>query len=92
MPVLLFTADEVARSLILRMRRMSREIADLADLGKRPLNPGESVQARHHELAKLGKQLADAFVDFDVIASAEADAGAGLAPAAPPTPDQSRSN
>lgn len=67
MPVLLFTADEVANSLVNQQRKLSKEIRALADLKTRPLNPGESVADRHHKLAKLGRQLAEAFDAFDTV-------------------------
>jgi hypothetical protein len=67
MPVLLFTADEVARTLIARQRELSAEIRELADLKRRPLDPGESVAERHHKIAKLGKQLAETFDAFDTL-------------------------
>lgn len=70
MPALVFTVNEVAHSLVDQQRRLAREIRDLADLVTTPLYPGESVADRHHKIAKLGKQLADAFTTFDSVMSA----------------------
>lgn len=67
MPVLLFTAGEIATSLVDKQRQLSDEILELADLKEKPLNPGESVADRHHKIAKLGKQLAETFRTFDTI-------------------------
>lgn len=69
MPVLLFTVDEVGTAMIARQRKLSTEIRELSDLKQKPLDPGESVATRHHKIAKLGKQLADAFADFDTFLS-----------------------
>jgi len=67
MPVLLFTVVEVTQNLLKRQRELSAEIREASDLTKKPLDPGESVAARHHKLAKLGKQLADIFDQFDKV-------------------------
>jgi len=60
MPILMFTANEVAGTLIERQRELSDQILDLSDTDKTPLGPGESVAERHHKIAKLGKRLAEA--------------------------------
>lgn len=71
MPVVMFTTDEVLGTLIDRMRDLSHQVNELAELdpakGGKPLDPGESVAARHHKIAKLGRQLADAFLTFRAI-------------------------
>lgn len=97
MPVLLFTANEVANSLVNQQRKLSKEILTLADLKTKPLNPGESVGDRHHKLAKLAKQLAEAFEAFDTIirpATSEDEAGGDDQEPddAPAAPDTSRAN
>lgn len=97
MPVLLFTTDEVANSLINQQRKLSKEILALADLKTKPLNPGESVADRHHRLAKLARRLAEAFDAFDTVirAATKEDevAGDGQEPDdEPAAPDTSRAN
>jgi hypothetical protein len=59
------TAEEVLTSAIKEARVIRDELFALADLEKRPLEPGESVPDRHHKIAKLGKRLAMAFTAFD---------------------------
>lgn len=97
MPVLMFTAQEIAGSLIAQQRQLSWEIRTLADLEQKPLAPGESVAERHHKLAKLGKRLADAFDEYDRVMLAMASAAAGDEPAeptpsGPTTPGTSQAN
>lgn len=96
MPVLLFTTDEVTSTLILRQRGLSTEIRELADLAKKPLAPGESVDSRYHKIARLGVQLADAFDAFDTIMRATGTEGDDEAdkpaPATPAAPNQSQTN
>lgn len=69
MPVLLFTAGEVAETLAKRGRDLSKEIIELADLNAKPLNPGESVSERYRKIASLGKKLAEAFQALDAFMS-----------------------
>lgn len=72
MPVILFTVGEVAQSAVEACREASAEIVRLSDLEKCPLAPGESPDVRRHKIAKLGKQLAEAFTAFDEIMAAHA--------------------
>lgn len=90
MPHIVFTIEEVAGSVIERMHRTSSEILELSDLNKKPLDPGESPDARRHKIAKLGKQLAEACQAFEAIVQA----ASGVAPPKPTAdePDQSKSN
>lgn len=94
MPVIMFTADEVFGSAIESMRRDAKEIEELSDLDKKPLDPGESPDARRHKIAKLGKRLAETFLAFDELMNAEARnrAEVGEAVPAPTAPDSSRAN
>ena len=71
MPIIMFTEQEVFDATIKASREASDEIVRLADLTKAPLAPGESVAARHHQIAKLGKALADAFIHMDDMMSAK---------------------
>ncbi|HEY8926195.1 MAG TPA: hypothetical protein VIU64_17555 [Polyangia bacterium] len=88
MPTLLFTVNEVADALIAKARDLSKQITDLSDLKTKPLDPGESVEARYHKLAKLGKKLAAAFQGLDaVITAAAGGAEPDPAPAEPAGPD-----
>jgi hypothetical protein len=90
----MFSVEELVQSLAAQSRSLGNEILELSDLTKVPLNPGESVADRHHKLAKLGKGLAESFVQLDaVLRRAVADADAGVTdPEAPPTPNQSQTN
>ena len=96
MPVLLFTADEVASTMIARQRELSAEIRELADLKQRPLNPGESVAERHKKIAKLGKQLADVFDAFDTLLRGQVQGEGEATEAEPdetePSPGTSQAN
>lgn len=94
MPVLLFSVEELVQSLATQSRSLGNEILELSDLAKAPLNPGESVADRYHKLAKLGKRLAESFVQLDaVLRRAVADADASVTdPETPPTPNQSQTN
>ncbi len=58
MPRLVFSLEEIANAHLDQMRALTAEVLALSDLKERPLDPGESVAARHHKIAKLGKQLA----------------------------------
>ncbi len=91
MPHIVFTITEVLDALITKERALSTEILELSDLGKKPLDPGESVAVRHHKLAKLGKQLAETFEQFDAIMRDVTAGGEHAAPDAT-TPDNSQAN
>lgn len=94
MPVLMFTVHEVASAFNARIRELADEVAELSDVGKKPLNPGESPGDRYHQLAKLGKRLSEACIEYDdwmkalVHRQQEAAAPAGE-PAEPPASDRS---
>ncbi len=92
MPVIMFTADEVFGSTIESMRRDAKEIEELSDLDKKPLDPGESPDARRHKIAKLGKRLAETFLAFDELMNAEVRNHAEAAPVPPAAPGSSRAN
>lgn len=65
MPILMFTADEVAGGMIKKQRELCADILQLSDLNVKPLVPGESVAERYRKIAALGKKLAEAFTAFD---------------------------
>jgi hypothetical protein len=93
MPHIVFTITEVLDALIAKSRALSEAIRELSDLAKKPLDPGEGVAARHHKLAKLGKQLAETFEQFDTIMRDVTVGGEHAAtPDAPSTPDNSQAN
>jgi hypothetical protein len=73
MPVIMFTAHEVFESAIDASRELSTRILKLADLNANPLAPGETADTRRHQIAKLGKALAESFMVIDklVVAAAE---------------------
>ena len=94
MPVILFTTAEVAHSLAQEQRKLSLEIMEFSDLKLKPLDPGESVAARHHRLAKLGKRLAEAWAKFDAVMQnlVPEDVAESEPSVATPTPDNSQAN
>lgn len=85
MPTIMFTLEEIAGPLIARARDLSRQIVDLSDLKAKPLDPGESPDARRHKLAKLGKHLAEVFQKLDALMDA-ATGNVGEPGAAPGDP------
>lgn len=91
MPVIMFTADEVFGTAVESMRQDAKEIEELSDLDKKPLDPGESPDARRHKIAKLGKRLAKTFLAFDELMNTEARNHAETTPA-PAAPDSSQAN
>ena len=73
MPVIMFTAHEVFESAIEASKDLSTRILKLADLNTYPLAPGETADARRHQIAKLGKALAEAFMVIDKLIAAAAE-------------------
>ena len=73
MPVIMFTAHEVFESAIEASKELSTRILKLADLNANPLAPGETADARRHQIAKLGKALAEAFMTIDKLITAAAE-------------------
>lgn len=67
MPHIVFTAEEIAAHLLEQSRGIAASILQLSDLNAKPLDPGESPDARRHKIAKLGKQLAETFQQLDAI-------------------------
>lgn len=93
MPVIMLTADEVFGSALESMRRDAKEIEELSDLDKKPLDPGESPDARRHKIAKFGKRLAETFLALDeVLAEARNHADVAEVAPTPAAPDSSRAN
>lgn len=89
MPAIVFTFVEVFDVHFKLSLSLSGEILKLSDLEKKPLDPGESVAARHHKIAKLGKQLAEAVSQLDAIITAHVERAAshvGVTPD-PPKPE-----
>jgi hypothetical protein len=76
MPIIMFTAHEVFESAIEASRELSTRILKLADLNTNPLAPGENADARRHQIAKLGKALAEAFLTIDKLIHAAAEEAA----------------
>lgn len=70
MPVIMFTQQEVVSTLLAQARETSAKILELSDLERKPLNPGESPDNRRHEIARLGKKLAELFQGVDGIIGA----------------------
>lgn len=69
MPVIMFTHQEIVSTLLAQARETSAKILELSDLERKPLNPGESPDNRRHEIARLGKKLAELFQGIDGIIS-----------------------
>lgn len=63
--VIMTTPQEMFEGMCTVARSLSDDIVRLSDLTKTPLNPGEGPDARRHQIAKLGKQLAEAFIAID---------------------------
>lgn len=59
------TPGEVFAATITESRELSTKILTLSDLEKSPLAPGETADARRHQIAKLGKRLAELFLLLD---------------------------
>jgi hypothetical protein len=90
MPTIMFTVGEVLGASLETMRDLHDQILDLSDLTKRPLDPGESVAARHHKIAKLGKRLAEttkAMDDFVTASVGRAMDAQPVEPAGDPEPN-----
>ena len=102
MPVIMFTAHEVFESAIAASKELSARILKLADLSANPLAPGETADTRRHQIAKLGKALAEAFMTIDKLIEAaakqamerheESDVTAGPIGASSDKPDNPNSN
>jgi hypothetical protein len=65
MPVIIITTQDIFTAAIGAARDASAKILKLSDLNESPLVPGESADMRRHAIAKLGKQLAEAFRALD---------------------------
>ena len=96
MPHIIFTVEEIANSLLDALHATSTKILELSDLSKKPLDPGESVAARHHKIAKLGKLLAETYQSLHLLMhrGAEEPDGDPAEPSAqePQTPTRSQAN
>lgn len=69
MPIhlIITTPAEVFAEALNKARESSEKILKLADVKTSPLMPGETPDTRYHQIAKLGKQLAEAFVIVDTV-------------------------
>lgn len=74
MPILIVTTSEMFKVCHAQAREMSERIVKLADLDASPLMPGETADTRRHQIAKLGKALAESFITLDNILRAQPDA------------------
>jgi hypothetical protein len=61
----IITTSELFASALDAAREMSVRILKLADLNVTPLAPGETADTRRHQIAKLGKAVAEAFLTID---------------------------
>lgn len=64
------TPNELFQATLECARELSARILKLSDLKASPLNPGETADARRHQIAKLGKSLAETFIAMDQIVKA----------------------
>jgi hypothetical protein len=91
-----FTVGELFNAACENARELSERILKLADVAKTPLNPGESVDNRRHQIAKLGKLLAEQFIAIDNLVKSTAEDQAKTndvtADAPTPAPDNPNSN
>jgi hypothetical protein len=67
MPMIVFTTGELFKAALDASRDLSTKILKLTDLDASPLTPGETADTRRHQIAKLGKMLAEAFITVDQI-------------------------
>lgn len=65
-----YTTGELFTAALDAAREMSTRILKLVDLNATPLVPGETPDARRHQIAKLGKMLAEAFIAIDNLVTA----------------------
>ena len=72
--VLITTTSELFVSALEASRELSTRILKLADLSATPLTPGETADSRRHQIAKLGKSLAEAFLTIDKLMRAISEA------------------
>ncbi len=63
--IVLTTPQELFAGAINAARELSERIMKLSDLNVTPLAPGETADARRHQIAKYGKKLAEAFLAID---------------------------
>lgn len=68
--LILATPGQLFRAACEAARDLSNKILKLADLEASPLAPGENADTRRHQLAKLGKQLAEAYTVIDQMVAA----------------------
>lgn len=63
--IVLTSPAELISAAVVEARNLSDKILKLSDLDASPLAPGETPDSRRHQIAKLGKTLAETFVIFD---------------------------
>lgn len=63
--IVLTTPQELFANAVNAARELSERIVKLSDLTVTPLAPGETADARRHQIAKYGKKLAEAFLAID---------------------------
>ena len=63
--IVLTTPQELFANALNAARELSERIVNLSDLTISPLAPGETADARRHQIAKYGKKLAEAFLAID---------------------------
>ena len=72
----LVSAGQVFAAALDVARDHSERILKLADLNASPLLPGETPDNRRHQIAKLSKVLAEAFLTVDNLVRATVEASA----------------
>jgi hypothetical protein len=85
--IIMHTSEEVIQIA----KQLSEEIVRLANVEETPLMPGETVDTRRHQIASLGKKLAEAFLAIDRYVSAIASGSTDVT-ANPPKPSDEGAN
>lgn len=84
--IVITTTGELFAAAIAECHRLSEEIRALSDVAQRPLMPEETPETRYHQIAKLGKRLADAFSAMDAVIQHTIDQHMQHAAQSEPTP------
>ncbi len=72
--IVISTPQEIFAQAVGTAKDLSEKIMKLSDLNVSPLSPGETADARRHQIAKFGKALAEAFIVINGIIEASAEA------------------
>jgi hypothetical protein len=92
--IVLTTPQEMFADAMTAAKEISERIMKLADLNATPLAPGETPDARRHQIAKFGKALAETFLSIHKLIehTAEQVAKSNDVTAGPVKPDNPDAN